>query len=417
MQLGGAGKWVRPPAAPAAPSAPAAPPSPGSPSRGETMTPAAPMRPPPSSCRRLTTPDLAAGSRAGSSPPSTMGPTVIGPTVRGWTDGRGEGGPRCRWGPTVGSGHGRADPALRHPGRTVRRRAGRRARRPRPVGHRHGPAGRGGRPRLPPGHRRARPRPVRSWPAARVVALFTIGETPWSAEQRSAPPRRGPGRADLGAGRALGHRSCYGWDDYRPAGRGPIRRPPLDPVVHARRGRSRPSGRGPPRCRPGTGTTRCTRSATSGPTPPCCSGPVPMSCSTEAAVPGTETAETAAQPDTDTEPAHLRVPARLVLHRGDGTGLLHVAGPLSPCLGEHRLPASPGRRPGVADQRRGRPRPERTGSEVADHRPSTTTASQPSSSRVPSTTVTLAAAVGGHPDRCPRPRRTVPGSPDMLAAT
>src|SRR4051794_25690395 len=51
--------------------------------------------------------------------------------------------------------------------------------------------------------------------AARVVALFTIGETPWSVDQKAA----------LLYGVRAGHTSivaihaatdsCYGWDDYR----------------------------------------------------------------------------------------------------------------------------------------------------------------------------------------------------------
>ncbi len=42
--------------------------------------------------------------------------------------------------------------------------------------------------------------------SGRVVALFTIGETPWSAEQRSVLLRFGPERVDLDPGPALGHR-------------------------------------------------------------------------------------------------------------------------------------------------------------------------------------------------------------------
>ncbi len=49
---------------------------------------------------------------------------------------------------------------------------------------------------------------------ARVVALFTIGETPWSAEQRSAlVDGLRAGRTALLAIHSATD-SCYGWDDY-----------------------------------------------------------------------------------------------------------------------------------------------------------------------------------------------------------
>ena len=41
---------------------------------------------------------------------------------------------------------------------------------------------------------------------ARVVALFTIGETPWSRGAAVRPSRRAAGRAHLGAGHPFGHR-------------------------------------------------------------------------------------------------------------------------------------------------------------------------------------------------------------------
>ena len=51
--------------------------------------------------------------------------------------------------------------------------------------------------------------------AARVVALFTIGETPWSADQRAALLQA----VRAGATSVLAIHSatdaCYGWDDYR----------------------------------------------------------------------------------------------------------------------------------------------------------------------------------------------------------
>ena len=50
--------------------------------------------------------------------------------------------------------------------------------------------------------------------AARVVALFTIGETPWSAAQRTALlDATRAGRASVLAVHSATD-SCYGWDDY-----------------------------------------------------------------------------------------------------------------------------------------------------------------------------------------------------------
>lgn len=51
--------------------------------------------------------------------------------------------------------------------------------------------------------------------SSRVVALFTIGETPWSAEQRSV--LLGSVRSGSTSILALHSAtdSCYGWDDYR----------------------------------------------------------------------------------------------------------------------------------------------------------------------------------------------------------
>jgi type 1 glutamine amidotransferase len=50
--------------------------------------------------------------------------------------------------------------------------------------------------------------------AARVVALFTIGETPWSAQQKAAllDGVRGGGIAVVAIHAATD--SCYGWEDY-----------------------------------------------------------------------------------------------------------------------------------------------------------------------------------------------------------
>lgn len=51
--------------------------------------------------------------------------------------------------------------------------------------------------------------------SSRVVALFTIGETPWSIEQRAAllGAVRSGGTSILAIHSATD--SCYGWDDYR----------------------------------------------------------------------------------------------------------------------------------------------------------------------------------------------------------
>jgi len=50
--------------------------------------------------------------------------------------------------------------------------------------------------------------------SARVVALFTIGETPWSAAQRAALVHAvRTGRTSIVAVHAATD-SCYGWDDY-----------------------------------------------------------------------------------------------------------------------------------------------------------------------------------------------------------
>ena len=87
-------------------------------------------------------------------------------------------------------------PPVRHAGRAVPRRSGRRARRARP-GRGRRRAGRGAaRARSAARRRRPHARRSRSRATARALALFTIGETPWSAEQRDAIlDRRARGRA------------------------------------------------------------------------------------------------------------------------------------------------------------------------------------------------------------------------------
>ena len=102
--------------------------------------------------------------------------------------------------------------ALRHPGRAVRRRARGRARCARPgrvgvaeVAELHG--------LVPRTLTTCGPwRPTVS--VARALALFTIGETPWSAAQRAAilGRLRGGGLSVLAIHSATD--ACYGWDDY-----------------------------------------------------------------------------------------------------------------------------------------------------------------------------------------------------------
>ena len=77
---------------------------------------------------------------------------------------------------------------------------------------------RAGRPgRAHPGRGERRPRDVSpdDLAAARVLALFTIGETPWSAAQKEADPRRPGGSAGL---RILGVHSAtdanHTWPEY-----------------------------------------------------------------------------------------------------------------------------------------------------------------------------------------------------------
>ena len=110
-----------------------------------------------------------------------------------------------------------------------------------------------------------------SWARPACLALFTIGETPFSPAQREAVLELVARRPARRARRALGHRRLPHLARVRLADRGTLRRSPLDPVVRHRRGRPRSSGHGAPRRIVASGTTRSTSSAPCAPTPGCCS--------------------------------------------------------------------------------------------------------------------------------------------------
>ena len=173
--------------------------------------------------------------------------------------------------------------------------------------------------------------------AARVVALFTIGETPWSPDQRDGPASDGvrSGRTALVAIHSATD-ACYGWDAYGRLVGARFDGHPWTRTCTLDVARPRPSGRGPPRARPGGGTTRSTRSGTYAPTPGCCWRP------------GRPSSEPRRRPG---DAADRRLPAVVVLHRGVGSGLLDLARALPPGLGEPGLPAPPGRWPGLGPGR------------------------------------------------------------------
>ena len=104
-----------------------------------------------------------------------------------------------------------------------------------------------GRPGLPAGGRRAHLDPSASrrrrgwWPCS------PSGRRPGPRCQRSALLGAGPLRTYLGPGRPLGHRCLLRVGRVPAPGRGTLRRPPVDPGVHARRDEPDPSGRRPPR--------------------------------------------------------------------------------------------------------------------------------------------------------------------------
>ena len=115
-----------------------------------------------------------------------------------------------------------------------------------PGRHRPGRAGRPGRPLPRRGDRRPRPL-ARDLTSARVLALFTIGETPWSGRAEG----RGPRAWRAGDLRILGVHSAtdasHSWPEYGSMLGRPLRRPPLDPGLRHRRGRHRPPRHRPPR--------------------------------------------------------------------------------------------------------------------------------------------------------------------------
>ena len=231
---------------------------------GASAAPAAPSSPPPSSCRRCSLHE----PEGRSSPPSTMAATVIGAAhaVPGVPVGRG--GPGAGRGPTLGSVHGDSD--LLYVTQVAP--------------YRDGPAGvhgvldqsatavaelaEAGRTGLPAGGRRAHPRPGH---AGRGTGGGPVHHRRDPVDRRPAvrAPRRGAHRPDLGAGRPFGHRLLLRVGRVRAAGRRPLRRSPVDPASRSTCS-IRPIRRSPTSARPGGGTTRCTSSATSDPTPRCC---------------------------------------------------------------------------------------------------------------------------------------------------
>ena len=288
-------------------------------------------------------------------PPRRFHSASVRPT-RSWTPQLSEAG-RCRtgrhcWGPTRSSAsRGRirsmATPTLLYVTQVApyQRRAGRRARRARPVGHRRWPnwprrpgwpsrgwptsapsmpralaAGPGGGPvhhrgdavvaepaRRPPG-RCAQPGAPRCWPSIRPPTPATGGTTTgcWSAPASTATP--GPSSAP--------------WTCSTPT----IRPWPTS-------------------ARPGGGTTRSTSSASCAPTPGCCWPPGPAS-----SVP-------AVDPDGPRPTPRLGHPLSWCFTEGAGPGLLHLPRPLPPRLGEPRLPPPPGRGARLGAGRRRRTRP------------------------------------------------------------
>ena len=165
--------------------------------------------------------------------------------------------------------------------------------------------------------------------AARVVALFTIGETPWSADQRAALLDARPDRPD---------RRCW-----------PSTRPPTPATDGTTTGcwwapdstgtpgpgparwtwSTRPSRRGPPRYRPGGGTTRSTtfrelRTRRPG-------------AARRPGRPSSRGRRSGGSPGAG-------YPLSWCFTEGRGAGLLHLARALPPRLGEPGLPPPPGRR-------------------------------------------------------------------------
>ncbi len=107
---------------------------------------------------------------------------------------------------------------------------------------------------------------------AQVVALFTIGETPWSPGQRAILlDGVRAGRTHVMAVHAATD-SCYSWDDYGTLVGARFNGHPWTQAFRAEVcDQSHPATAhlGPRR---GSGTTRCTSSGTCAPTPACSSG-------------------------------------------------------------------------------------------------------------------------------------------------
>ena len=82
---------------------------------------------------------------------------------------------------------------------------------------------------------------------AGALALFTIGETPWSAEQRARDPRTGPRRRPRGVRDPLRHRLLLRLARVRRDRRRALRRAPVDADLRGRRARSRAPGVRAPR--------------------------------------------------------------------------------------------------------------------------------------------------------------------------
>ncbi len=105
-----------------------------------------------------------------------------------------------------------------------------------------------------------------------VLALFTIGETPFTDDQRTAVEAAWRGGDGARARCSLGHRRLPWVARLRRDHRGALRRPPLDPILRASTW-SMVTIRPPPISTvSGHGTTRSICSETCGPTHGCSSG-------------------------------------------------------------------------------------------------------------------------------------------------
>ena len=163
----------------------------------------------------------------------------------------------------------RAVAAVRHAGRAVSRRTGWRARRARPGRRRRRADRRAPRADAHNASTTSARSIARDLATLRALALFTIGETPWSAAQRASileRVRRGRAR---GVRHPLRDRLVLRLGRLRTSRRRALRRTSVDPDVHHRRLRPDPSRlraprvdlgmarRGVPVPRPATPTRRC----------------------------------------------------------------------------------------------------------------------------------------------------------------